>query len=376
MNDTPPTEEDPGLVAGLGVSELILVAGIFLVLVGVGASCDPLLLQKMMRSPKALKAAAIGVMCQFVIMPLLAFGLTVVFRVSNDYTAFGFLLVGCMPGGNTSNVFCVWSQGILELSVFMTLSSMLCAFGLTPLCLWAYSRALGLDASVVAVPQIGMAFALLLVPLTLGVALNCLPWFQVPLHKQKFEKMLGIFAFFMFALILVLLVYDYAGALEGATWRSHVPAVLIFPLSVTIAYWITALLKLEPALRRTILLEVGFQNVAMGFAIGQATIPTQALREDAVPFPLIYGITQFGWAGLLVPLCRYQKYYNETHGIVDMDPHFFSTEDENEKENNGIELEETFDDSVNCDTVPNVATEDNDNSNDGDGAKTEHEHQP
>ena len=351
---------DVVVVAGLGISELILVIGIFVVMVGVGASCDRQLLQTMVQSRRALTAAMVGVGCQFVIMPLLAFLLSVIFQVDNDYTAYGFLLVGCMPGGNTSNVFTMWALGVLELSVFMTVVSMVMAFGLTPLCLWVYSRALGLQANVVALPEIAMAFALLLIPLSLGVTLNCVPWLQIPHNKHKFERVLGVFAFAIFALILILLVNDYWSALDGATWRSHVPALLIFPLSVMVTYTITSLLRLEPALRRTIILEVGFQNVAMGFAIGQATIPTQELRNDTVPFPLIYGITQFGWAGLLIPLCRYQKYYNDTHGIVDMDPNFFGSRDgdehANEQIDNNVEnkatLEETFDESIDNLSVP------------------------
>ena len=353
---------EPTAAAGLGPSELVLVVGIFVVMVGVGASCDRTLLQKMMRSsPKARRAAGIGVACQFLIMPLLAFGLTVVFRVDNDYTALGFLLVGCMPGGNTSNVFSLWGHGVLELSVFMTVVSMLFSFGLTPLCLYVYSQALGLDASVLAFQEIGLAFALLLIPLLLGISLNCCTCTQV--HKPRIEQALSLFAFGMFAVIIVLLVRDYADALEGADYRSYVPAVLIFPLSVGIAYAITTLLKLEPAIRRTIVFEVGFQNVAMGFAIGQAMISQPSLRDQTVPFPLIYGTTQFAWAGLLIPLFRWQKRYNESHGRVDMDPHFFvaSSDDELPAEteagkdgagngnNKSNALEETFEESVDDD---------------------------
>jgi len=291
-----------------------------------------------MRSPQALKAAMIGVGCQFLLMPLISYLLTIVFDV-DGYTAFGFLLVGCMPGGNTSNIFSLWSGGVLELSVFMTCISMLLSFGLTPLCLKLYSTALHdfEDASsVVAMEEIFLAFLLLLIPLSIGISFHCFACTKR--YKQRIEQCLSIFAFIMFAIIIVLLVKDYAPALEDANYQSIVPAVLIFPLSTGLAYIITTLCQLDCAIKRTIVFEVGFQNVAMGFAIGAALIPEQSLRNETVPFPLIYGTTQFVWAGILIPLFRYQKRYNDAHNIVDLHSDVFirtgHDNDQNDNDNN------------------------------------------
>ena len=56
------------------------------------------------------KKVAIGVVAQFTIMPLIAFGLAVAFRLPPEVAA-GVILVGCCPGGTSSNVMTFLAKG-------------------------------------------------------------------------------------------------------------------------------------------------------------------------------------------------------------------------------------------------------------------------
>lgn len=68
------------------------------------------------------KDVLVGCASQFVIMPLLAFLLTKIFRLSPEL-AVGVILVGTCPGGTSSNVMTFLAKGDVALSVGMTACS-------------------------------------------------------------------------------------------------------------------------------------------------------------------------------------------------------------------------------------------------------------
>lgn len=65
------------------------------------------------------KDVAIGVLGQFLIMPLLAFGLAKGLQLPPEI-AVGVILVGCCPGGTASNVMTYLAKGDVPLSVSVT----------------------------------------------------------------------------------------------------------------------------------------------------------------------------------------------------------------------------------------------------------------
>lgn len=56
----------------------------------------------------------VGMFCQFIMMPLIAFGLLSVMKLSGLY-AIGMLIVACCPGGTVSNIFAYFCDGDVPL---------------------------------------------------------------------------------------------------------------------------------------------------------------------------------------------------------------------------------------------------------------------
>ena len=77
------------------------------------------------------KSVLIGVVAQYTIMPLLAFGLAHLFQLPPE-VAVGVILVGCCPGGTASNVMTFMAKGNTALSVTVTSVSTLLAPIMTP----------------------------------------------------------------------------------------------------------------------------------------------------------------------------------------------------------------------------------------------------
>ena len=78
------------------------------------------------------KAVITGIFAQFIIMPGLAFILVTIFQLPPEL-AIGVILVGCCPGGTSSNVMTYLAKGDVALSVGMTACTTIMAPVVTPL---------------------------------------------------------------------------------------------------------------------------------------------------------------------------------------------------------------------------------------------------
>ena len=76
----------------------------------------------------------VGFVCQYGIMPFLGYAMALLLGLPSAL-AIGLILMGCMPGGTTSNIFTYFSKGALALSIMMTICSTLAAVLMVPLLL-------------------------------------------------------------------------------------------------------------------------------------------------------------------------------------------------------------------------------------------------
>ncbi|MDC0282209.1 bile acid:sodium symporter family protein [Akkermansiaceae bacterium] len=112
----------------------------------------------------------LGIIAQFLIMPLIGWGVASIFSLPAQFKL-GIILVSCCPGGTASNVVTYLARGNLALSVMMTMCSTLLAIGLTPLLTKTYASAiLEVDAWSMVVSMV----MIVLLPIIIGLVLNSL----------------------------------------------------------------------------------------------------------------------------------------------------------------------------------------------------------
>ncbi|MEM1268396.1 MAG: bile acid:sodium symporter, partial [Pseudomonadota bacterium] len=145
--------------------QALLAAMIFVIMLGMGASLTPRDFYLALRRPYGL---AIGVVSQYGFMPFIGFVMTLVLGLPEPI-AIGLLIVSCMPGGTTSNMFTYFSKGNLALSVLMTVTSTVFGVILIPLVLLIYATALDLQ-----IPRenIIATLVILLIPVAIGMTLR------------------------------------------------------------------------------------------------------------------------------------------------------------------------------------------------------------
>ena len=215
----------------------------------------------------------VGCLAQFTVMPLLAFLLAKVFRLE-PALAIGVVLVGCCPGGTASNVITFLAKGDLALSVGMTAISTLLAPVLTPLLVWL------LAGETVDVDVVGMLLSILwvvILPIALGLVVKRF-WPRTTERATAYMPALSTLAICQIVLIVIA---ANAHKLLAGGWLILVVVVLHNVCGLAAGYLIGSLLRLAPAKRRAISIEVGMQN--SGLASSLATLHFAAYPLATVP---------------------------------------------------------------------------------------------
>lgn len=220
------------------------------------------------------KSVILGVIAQYTIMPLLAFGLANLFNLSPE-VAVGVILVGCCPGGTASNVMTYLAKGNTALSVTITAVSTLLAPILTPsLTLLFASKWLPVSAGDMFLSII----QIVLLPIVLGVVLRLL-------FKEQVEKSVKVLP-----LVSVVGIVAVASAVVAVNKESIATSgLLIFSvvvlhnvLGLVIGYLLAKVVGLDFSDQKAISIEVGMQNSGLGSALAMAHFAPVAAVPSAL----------------------------------------------------------------------------------------------
>lgn len=219
------------------------------------------------------KAAIIGVVAQFVVMPSVAFFLAKAFQIPPDL-AIGVILVGSCPGGTSSNVMTYLAKGNTALSVACTTVSTLLAPILTPAIFYLFaSEWLEIDASAMFISVLQMV----LLPIFIGVIIRSI-------FKQKIEQFsqtMPLISVVAIVLIVTAVVAVSKDRIIESGLLVFIVVVLHNVLGYAIGYLVSRVLKLPIADSKAIAIEVGMQNSGLGVAL--AALHFKANPLVAVP---------------------------------------------------------------------------------------------
>ncbi|MDD3153229.1 MAG: bile acid:sodium symporter family protein [Victivallaceae bacterium] len=216
----------------------------------------------------------IGACAQYTIMPFLAWALVKICHLPPGI-ATGLILVGCCPGGVSSNIISFLCKGDLAFSVGMTTASTLLAPVMTPLLV------LHLSGESIAVDAWGMFRSILIVtilPVAIGAAAN-FRFGKSESYHELCKVMPGI-SVIAFACI-VGSVISYNGKHFFTSGLTIFGAIFLHNgLGYLLGYFVGSCTRMGTAKRRTIAIEVGMQNA--GLATNLAMKHFTNLPEAAV----------------------------------------------------------------------------------------------
>lgn len=220
------------------------------------------------------KAVVIGVIGQFVIMPLIAFALATGFNLPAEL-AIGVILVGSCPGGTSSNVMTYLAKGNTALSVACTTISTLLSPLLTPAIFYVLaSQWLDINASAMFISVLQMV----LFPIFLGLAVRAL-------FKNKIAELsqtMPLLSVIAIVLILSAVVAVSKDKIIESGLLIFIIVILHNCLGYLLGFGFAKLFTLNTADSKAVSIEVGMQNSGLGAALAAAHFNPIAAVPSAV----------------------------------------------------------------------------------------------
>jgi bile acid transporter len=251
--------------------QVLLALMIFVIMLGMGAS---LTLEDFRAVGRRPRGVLIGFLSQFGLMPFLAFTLATFLNFPPAF-AIALILIGCLPGGTTSNMFTYFSRGSVALSISMTTASTLLALIMMPVLLKLYTvgfsaqitagmQATGAEAEfIIPTGNIISSLVLILVPVALGMYLRR----KSPDWAKTAEDTAGFVAIIVILFLLGTAFGRHGGLFLQTPLTVYIGAIGIGLTGFFFGYWLSRLLGMYPLFQRAISLETGIQNGPVAFAV-------------------------------------------------------------------------------------------------------------
>ncbi|EJN58572.1 bile acid:sodium symporter family protein [Halogranum rubrum] len=249
----------------------LISPGLGLIMLGMGLTLQPVDFQRLAANPRDV---AIGAVAQWVVMPLAAYGLTVVLSLPPQL-AIGVILVGAAPGGTASNVMAYLGKGDVALSVAITTVTTLAAPLVMPA--WVVLLA-GETLEVTFLSLFTSIVQIVFIPVVLGFVLRYILDQYAPTVAE-----VGLDLFPVISVATIVAIVAAVVGLNVDNILSAAAAVLVAvvahnAIGLGAGYGVGRLAGMPEDRVRTCTFEVGLQNSGLAVALATAFFsPTAAL---------------------------------------------------------------------------------------------------
>jgi BASS family bile acid:Na+ symporter len=252
----------------LGLQGSSITAALAVTMLGMGLTMEAADMVEALQSPRQV---AVGVALQFSVMPLLAFAISRLLPLPTPL-AVGLILVGCCPGGTASNLVTYIAKANVALSVVLTAASTLLASVATPALCAALAGTL---VPVPAAKLMASTAQVVLAPVALGLVLKRV----APKAVAAVAPLCPPVAVATVTLICASVIGGSAEAVRSAGPLLLLAVVLLHAGGFLFGYLGAAAAGYNEQTRRTVSIEVGMQNSALGcvLALAHFADPTTAV---------------------------------------------------------------------------------------------------
>lgn len=241
-----------------------------IVMFGMGLTLTGSDFREVVRQPRDV---LIGVLAQFIIMPGVAYALCVLMHLPPEI-AVGVILVGCCPGGTSSNVMTFLARGDLPLSVTITSCTTLLAPVVTPFLIWVFAKQwIEIDPFAMFISIV----KIVLIPIGLGVLIHSIFGEKV----EAFGAVMPLISVTAIAVIVAAVVAATASKLLAVGPFVFLVVVLHNGFGYLFGYLVAKFTGMSLAKRKCLAIEAGMQNSGLGVAL--ATTHFAAMPLAAVP---------------------------------------------------------------------------------------------
>ncbi|GFY76014.1 p3 protein [Trichonephila inaurata madagascariensis] len=228
--------------------------------VNMGCALDIKVVKEVLRKPIG---PVIGFFCQFVVMPLVAYGAgQLIF--DDPVLRLGLFTFGSSPGGGASNMWTVLLGGNLNLSITMTFISTLAALGTIPFWLFTLGKTI-LEGTNIVVPfqNIIISLVSLIIPIGIGVLIQR----RFPKVAARSRRILAPVCIILLICIVILASIANSYMFFMLTWRMVIAASLSVWTGFAAGVLVSFIFRMSCPDIVAIAVETGIQNSGIAFVL-------------------------------------------------------------------------------------------------------------
>ena len=250
----------------------LLMLFMAVVMYGVALGLRPQFFRGVFNRPRAL---FIGLVCQWLILPMVTFLLCVLFHdFVPPMVAMGLILVASCPGGAVSNFMTSYGKGNAELSVLMSTITTLGAPIFTPInyAIWGGLYTKYMDASAgdvlrtLQVPPLQIALTVILI-IGIPVMLGYVTVKVAPNASARLKEIMRYLSIAVFVIVAGMMISQ-----NMISFKEHIGFVFVIVLvhnlvGFIVGYTASTIGKTPVKDRRAVTLETGIQNSGLGLLL-------------------------------------------------------------------------------------------------------------
>ena len=241
------------------------------------------------------KAVLVGLCNQLLLLPLIGFGIVVLFDL-NPSMAIGVMIISVCPGGPTSNLITQVSRGNIGLSVTLTaLGSLITVFTIPILLSKAIAYFTGNTGVVIQLPILETMVQILvitIIPTSIGMMIRK----QKEAFALSMEKPMRTASTVLFVIIFLVIIIANKDNLVQAMKEVGLATLLLNLITMGLGFLTAKLFGIAGNSQITITIESGIQNGTLAFVIA-----TSILNNLEMGLPTgAYSIWMFITGGILM----------------------------------------------------------------------------
>jgi len=247
----------------MGIVTTIAPIALALIMLALGASLTVKDFTRVVQNPKDF---FIGMICQIVLLPVIAYGLIIILRTPIEL-ALGVMLIAAAPGGVTSNVLTKFADGDVALSITLTAITSLISIVSVPYVVFLSIELFDITYVKKEVSMLSISlkmFFVVTVPVMIGMIIRKFADSFI-VNNIKIINKISI------ALFLIVFIAIYIEEWDSIIMFLTKAGLVAFILNVTmmiVAFYIAKFFATGVAQRRCISLEAGLQNGTLAVFVG------------------------------------------------------------------------------------------------------------
>jgi len=274
------------------ISQIFLPISLAVIMLGMGMTLVPKDFTRIVRYPKAM---LIGLTNQLIFLPLIGFGLAVIFGLS-PIMAVGLMILASCPGGPTSNLITQVSKGNIALSVSLTAITSFVSIISIPFILSYALDYFGTGSGVEIKLPIGDTILQIMVITVIPISIGMIVRRVNKAFAIRAERPMRIASTVLFILVFIAVIVANLEILGTAMKEVGLVTLLLNLGTMALGFFSAKLFKLSQKNAISITIESGIQNGTLAIVIA-----TTILNNIEMGIPTgAYAIWMFLTGGILM----------------------------------------------------------------------------